>query len=151
MEEVHIVDIAGEQWDIKDLPLTQKVLLLEQHLTKSNEYPEINISTNMSGAVIVQKGITTIHLRDNYYLISGYCTVDSKKSATGTRLFSFKFENKVTLKGGTLNAAAWASPTTYVQSCAVPYNGREVEAYIVFPQSYSKAMFRFMCLAEIAE
>ena len=28
MAEVHIVDIDGEQWDIKDLPLTTKVNLL---------------------------------------------------------------------------------------------------------------------------
>ena len=30
MAEVHIVDIDGEQWDIKDLSLTQRVALLEQ-------------------------------------------------------------------------------------------------------------------------
>lgn len=30
MAEVHIVDIDGEQWDIKDLPLTQRVTTLEE-------------------------------------------------------------------------------------------------------------------------
>lgn len=30
MAEIHIVDIDGEQWDIKDLPLTAKVGLLEE-------------------------------------------------------------------------------------------------------------------------
>lgn len=29
MAEVHIVDIDGEQWDMKDLPLTNKVAALE--------------------------------------------------------------------------------------------------------------------------
>ena len=29
MAEVHIVDIDGEQWDIKDLPLTERVTNLE--------------------------------------------------------------------------------------------------------------------------
>ena len=32
MAEVHIVDIAGEQWDIKDLPLTARVAILETRL-----------------------------------------------------------------------------------------------------------------------
>lgn len=30
MAEVHIIDIDGEQWDIKDLPLTQRVITLEE-------------------------------------------------------------------------------------------------------------------------
>ena len=33
MAEVHIVDIDGEQWDIKDLPLTQRVAILEEKAT----------------------------------------------------------------------------------------------------------------------
>ena len=38
MAEVHIVDIDGEQWDIKDRPLTQRVANLETNIdTKSNE------------------------------------------------------------------------------------------------------------------
>ena len=40
MAEVHIVDIDGEQWDIKDMPLTRRVAILEQLLTvetKGNE------------------------------------------------------------------------------------------------------------------
>lgn len=38
MAEVHIVDIDGEQWDIKDLPLTERVAALE---TKLNGYKTI--------------------------------------------------------------------------------------------------------------
>lgn len=30
MAEVHIVDIDGEQWNIKDLPLTERVAVLEE-------------------------------------------------------------------------------------------------------------------------
>lgn len=40
MAEVHIVDIDGEQWDIKDIQLTGRVATLEQLLTvetKGNE------------------------------------------------------------------------------------------------------------------
>lgn len=32
MAEVHIVDIDGEQWDIKDLPLTQRVNALAERV-----------------------------------------------------------------------------------------------------------------------
>lgn len=34
MAEVHIVDIDGEQWDIKDLPLTARVAALEEKQSK---------------------------------------------------------------------------------------------------------------------
>lgn len=45
MAEVHIVDIQGEQWDIKDLPLTARVAILE---TKFSEMKAIrhDISQN---------------------------------------------------------------------------------------------------------
>lgn len=33
MAEVHIVDIDGEQWDIKDLPLTSRVAILEDKIS----------------------------------------------------------------------------------------------------------------------
>lgn len=33
MAEVHIVDIDGEQWDIKDLPLTSRVAILEEKIS----------------------------------------------------------------------------------------------------------------------
>ena len=38
MAEVHIVDIQGEQWDIKDLPLTERVAVLESKTAKNFEY-----------------------------------------------------------------------------------------------------------------
>lgn len=38
MTEVHIVDIDGEQWDIKDLPLTTRVENLEAKTAKNFEY-----------------------------------------------------------------------------------------------------------------
>lgn len=38
MAEVHIVDIDGEQWDIKDLPLTDRVANLETKVAKNFEY-----------------------------------------------------------------------------------------------------------------
>lgn len=38
MAEVHIVDIDGEQWDIKDLPLTTRVENLEAKTAKNFEY-----------------------------------------------------------------------------------------------------------------
>lgn len=38
MAEVHIVDIDGEQWDIKDLPLTTRVENLETKTAKNFEY-----------------------------------------------------------------------------------------------------------------
>lgn len=38
MAEVHIVDIDGEQWDIKDLPLTTRVAALEEKTAKNFEY-----------------------------------------------------------------------------------------------------------------
>lgn len=38
MAEVHIVDIDGEQWDIKDQPLTTRVAALEEKATKNFEY-----------------------------------------------------------------------------------------------------------------
>ena len=34
MAEVHIVDIDGEQWDMKDLPLTERVAALETEIPK---------------------------------------------------------------------------------------------------------------------
>ena len=45
MAEVHIVDIDGEQWDIKDLPLTTRVATLESgfdSLTKYLANEEVN-------------------------------------------------------------------------------------------------------------
>jgi len=38
MAEVHIVDIDGEQWNIKDLPLTTRVENLEAKTAKNFEY-----------------------------------------------------------------------------------------------------------------
>lgn len=38
MAEVHIVDIDGEQWDMKDLPLTQRVAAFEEKTTNNFEY-----------------------------------------------------------------------------------------------------------------
>lgn len=35
MAEVHIVDIDGEQWDMKDLPLTQRVANLEEQVQEN--------------------------------------------------------------------------------------------------------------------
>lgn len=37
MAEVHIVDIDGEQWDIKDLPLTERVANLETDVSTNTE------------------------------------------------------------------------------------------------------------------
>lgn len=49
MAEVHIVDIDGEQWDIKDLPLTTKVALLEQLLTtETKETETIELNTGVT-------------------------------------------------------------------------------------------------------
>lgn len=44
MAEVHIVDIDGEQWDIKDLPLTGRVTKLEEIGTVINDEQTLNIS-----------------------------------------------------------------------------------------------------------
>lgn len=60
MAEVHIVDIAGEQWDIKDLPLTQRVAILETLTNKLQEETELtelddivlNPAVTFSGTVI---------------------------------------------------------------------------------------------------
>lgn len=38
MPEVHIVDIDGEQWDMKDMPLTARVENLEAKTAKNFEY-----------------------------------------------------------------------------------------------------------------
>lgn len=38
MAEVHIVDIDGEQWDIKDLPLTQRVAILEKSISELKSF-----------------------------------------------------------------------------------------------------------------
>lgn len=51
MAEVSIVDIDGEQWDIKDMPLTRRVAILEQLLTvetKGNE--EITLESGFSAS-----------------------------------------------------------------------------------------------------
>lgn len=37
MAEVHIVDIDGEQWNIKDQPLTQRVATLEEQVEENTE------------------------------------------------------------------------------------------------------------------
>lgn len=44
MAEVHIVDIDGEQWDIKDLPLTQKVGDIQTDVSENTE--QINLIKN---------------------------------------------------------------------------------------------------------
>lgn len=41
MAEVHIVDIDGEQWDIKDMPLNKRVEILEQLLTVETKENEV--------------------------------------------------------------------------------------------------------------
>ena len=62
MAEVHIVDIDGEQWNIKDSPLTTRVALLEQLLTTETREPEtIKLNTGVTAsahsiASIVQFG-----------------------------------------------------------------------------------------------
>ena len=49
MAEVHIVDIDGEQWNIKDSPLTTRVALLEQLLTtETKETETIELSTGVT-------------------------------------------------------------------------------------------------------
>lgn len=51
MAEVYIVDIDGEQWDIKDMPLAKRVAILEQLLTvetKGNE--EITLEPGFSAS-----------------------------------------------------------------------------------------------------
>lgn len=48
MPEVHIVDIDGEQWDIKDLPLTQRVAILEEKATLK-EFRKTQAPWNITG------------------------------------------------------------------------------------------------------
>lgn len=49
MAEVHIIDIDGEQWDIKDMPLTRRVAILEQLLTtETKETETIELSTGVT-------------------------------------------------------------------------------------------------------
>lgn len=43
MAEVHIVDIDGERWDMKDLPLTQRVTILEEAMTVK-DLPDVVIN-----------------------------------------------------------------------------------------------------------
>lgn len=54
MAEVHIVDIDGEQWNIKDLPLTQRVAILE---TATQE--ELDL-TNASVTCVKRNGVVTL-------------------------------------------------------------------------------------------
>ena len=52
MAEVYIVDIDGEQWDIKDMPLTRRVAILEQLLTvETKENEEITLESGFSASV----------------------------------------------------------------------------------------------------
>lgn len=58
MAEVYIVDIDGEQWDIKDMPLTRRVAILEQLLTvetKGNE--EITLEPGFSASEKIVQNI----------------------------------------------------------------------------------------------
>lgn len=51
MAEVYIVDIDGEQWDIKDMPLTRRVAILEQLLTvETKENKEITLESGFSAS-----------------------------------------------------------------------------------------------------
>ena len=45
MAEVHIVDIDGEQWNIKDLPLTARVATLEEKVSSLDTYSFDEIDT----------------------------------------------------------------------------------------------------------
>lgn len=53
MPEVHIVDIDGEQWDMKDLPLTQRVAALEEAITVK-DLPDVEINMQ-SGYTATEK------------------------------------------------------------------------------------------------
>lgn len=55
MAEVHIVDIDGEQWDIKDLPLTARVAALEEAVTVK-DLPDVPINMN-SGYTCSELGV----------------------------------------------------------------------------------------------
>lgn len=52
MAEVHIIDIDGEQWDIKDLPLTERITVLEE-LSSTKDLPDVllNIAPGYTTAV----------------------------------------------------------------------------------------------------
>ena len=61
MAEVHIVDIDGEQWDIKDLPLTERVAALE-----NNQTPEVLSDV----AITLNSGYSAVTARlNNHYKI----------------------------------------------------------------------------------
>lgn len=52
MAEVHIVDIDGEQWDIKDSPLTARVAALEEAVsTKDLQNIELNMKPDYTAVI----------------------------------------------------------------------------------------------------
>lgn len=68
MAEVHIVDIDGEQWDIKDQSLTTRVAVLETLTNKLQEETEVtelddivyNPAVRLSGTVIKRGKLVTV-------------------------------------------------------------------------------------------
>lgn len=59
MAEVHIVDIDGEQWDIKDLPLTQKMQRIE--INWKDVFPSGNISNAKGATIYYMNGILFVN------------------------------------------------------------------------------------------
>lgn len=55
MAEVHIVDIDSVQWDIKDLPLTQRVAALEEAMTVK-DLPDVEINMQ-PGYTVAEKQV----------------------------------------------------------------------------------------------
>lgn len=59
MAEVHIVDIDGEQWDIKDLKLTQRMQRIE--IDWKDVFPSGNISDARGASIYYMNGILFVN------------------------------------------------------------------------------------------
>lgn len=70
MAEVHIIDINGEQWDVKDLSLTERVANIEEELSvKSGSDVSINMKqgyTTSSNSFSNHYSISKIHFLGIY-------------------------------------------------------------------------------------
>lgn len=82
MAEVHIIDIDGEQWNIKDNSLTTRVETLEQ----SNIKNTADITSLQSESYVKNaKKITTSSVRQTWVTVKGLSPLDSRK----TNVFCF--------------------------------------------------------------
>lgn len=89
MAEVHIIDIDGERWDIKDSPLTERVTTLEDIISVKG-LPELDVT--------LKSGYSTTVIATNYHYSFGKI-----------HFVSLEFKNLSGTNIGTYNKAVIAS------------------------------------------